>query len=483
MNKKNNGKSKSGEEIVKNKIPNEMNSTESNSTTKTCNTKNITNKSSIGKTYDISSYNLHKYSTPETVIPNEHNMINTYSYDKDYAANVPKQNTLPYSYNNTTHNYNKYQSNCPNNLPNNYYPNSNGSPYLNEKYGLYINGSNDKNNAYNSYTNPACNISNQQNGKYSYMKQMSHNYPNIINLSDKHRRRSENRHLFSTKNILPPKYSRYRKMNEEGLYMNAYNFNPNPNPNSYGYQNAINFPLERNEYNSLCHPGYSNYRDEYPHINNFKFRNIPREFYYLRNDEQEDDECPYLKRGIGCSLGDCKSGLDKCSSKPEYEYIIQGPNFSHIIDNKSSQRCDVFKKVTLKVGTYLDNAVNIVIDMLENSYKSIAKNNNTNVYDLYPFYNPDPDYTRKERPTLKTGHNLLDKINSALDGSTLEKHKKLPKNFGRIAVPKTQETGSMVVDGINSMLDNLLNEPMSYQKYDYYSDKYNNVKDVNEKPL
>ncbi|CAD2098834.1 inner membrane complex suture component, putative [Plasmodium vinckei] len=481
MNKKNNAKSKSREEIVKSNIPNEVNSTESNSTTKTDNTKNVANKSSVGKTYDISSYNLHKYSTPETIISNGNNMINGYSYDKDYVGNVLKQNTSPYPYNNTIHNYNKYQSNYPKSISNNYYGNSNDSPYLNEKYGLYINGDNDKNNV---YTNPTCNASNQQNGKYSYMKQMSHNSPNVIKISDNNHRRSQNRRLFSTKNILPPKYGRYRKMDEEDLYMNANNFNLNPNYNSYGYQNTTNFPSRRNRYNSLCHPGYSNYRDEYPYIDNFKFRNIPQDFYYLGNDEQgEDDDFPYLKRGRSCSLGGCKLGLDKCSSKPEYGYIIQGPNFSHVIDSNSSQKCDVFKKVTLKVGTYLDNVVNIVIDMLENSYKSIAKNNNTNVYDLYPFYNPDPDYTRKERPTLKTGNNILDKINSALDGTTLEKHKKLPKNFGRIAVPKTQETGSRVVDGINSMLDNLLNEPISYQKYDYYSDKYKNVKSGREKPL
>lgn len=84
----------------------------------------------------------------------------------------------------------------------------------------------------------------------------------------------------------------------------------------------------------------------------------------------------------------------------------------------------------------------------------------------------DQNYTRNERPTLKTGSAFLDKVNSTLDATLLEKHKNLPKVLGRILIPKTQKTGSIVMDGINKILDGLLDEPISYHQYDYFSDKF-----------
>lgn len=191
--------------------------------------------------------------------------------------------------------------------------------------------------------------------------------------------------------------------------------------------------------------------------------------------KEKDNQC-LLKKGIDCALNGCQP-KNNFTYVPKYEYFVRtakGTPTSTIhpfTSFKDNQKFDMFKNLTLKVGTCLDDLVNVFIESLSSSIQVLHKNNDAKLHDLHPFYNPDPIYTRPERPTLRTGNNIIDNINNALDGSTLEKHKNLPKDNMRIPIPKTEKTGHVVVDGLNNILDNLLNDPMSYQKYDYYSDK------------
>lgn len=192
---------------------------------------------------------------------------------------------------------------------------------------------------------------------------------------------------------------------------------------------------------------------------------------------KEGDKRCILQKGIEYAMNSCKGSRNPQYSKHEY-FIkgVRGPSVGGAlpyITFQENKKFDVFKKLTLKVGTCLDDLINVFIESLNSSMEVLHKNNEVRLHDLHPFYNPDPVYTRPERPTLKTGNNLIDNINTALDGTTLEKHKNIPKPNERIPIPKTEKTGHVVVDGLNNILDNLLNEPLSYQKYDYYSDKVN----------
>lgn len=195
--------------------------------------------------------------------------------------------------------------------------------------------------------------------------------------------------------------------------------------------------------------------------------------YYIV--EESDDRC-LLKKGIDYAVNNCKcnNGSKNFSKR---KYFVRGTRGTSpgpllpYVTFEDKKKFDMFKKLTLKVGTCLDDLVNLFVESFNTSIEVLHKGNEVKLHDLYPFYNPDPVYTRPERPTLQTGNNIIDNINNALDSTTLEKHKTIPKPNARIPIPKTEKTGHVVVDGINTILDNLLNEPLSYHKYDYYSDK------------
>lgn len=192
---------------------------------------------------------------------------------------------------------------------------------------------------------------------------------------------------------------------------------------------------------------------------------------------KENDKRCILQKGVDYALNKCKGNKSPHYSK--HEYFIKGARDASIgtvlpyVTFEENKKFDMFKKLTLKVGTCLDDLINVFIESLNTSIEVLHKNNEVRLHDLHPFYNPDPIYTRPERPTLRTGNNIIDNINTALDGTTLEKHKNIPQPNARIPIPKTEKTGHVVVDGLNNILDNLLNEPLSYHKYDYYSDKVN----------
>ncbi|EDL44467.1 inner membrane complex suture component, putative [Plasmodium vivax] len=312
---------------------------------------------------------------------------------------------------------------------------------------------------------------NLENYDYLDVDTAQHNHQNENNFPPQDSYSGTNRQLYSASSTLSPIDLRHANRSQNISYPDQYTYSSYSSRSPHLCGRSSYFPLEgKRGAHSLCSsPTYSGYENEYyayPH--GAHFRELPPHLYYLAKEQEEESCC--LKRGINCSPHSCKNlHMDN-----PYEYIIQAPKMPITIKAPSRKRFDVFKKLTLTVGTYLDDVVNVVIGMVESSYKCIARNNKTNLYDLHPFYNPDPFYSRNERPTLKTGSTLLDKINSALDGTTLEKHTTLPRDFGRVAIPKTQKTGSKFVDGMNSMLDNLLNEPLSYQKYDYFSDRCEN---------
>lgn len=223
-----------------------------------------------------------------------------------------------------------------------------------------------------------------------------------------------------------------------------------------------------NSHSNVISPlSYPNYGNGYPYMNDFnRFNTIPSNYVLMRNNEYT---CPLMKAKEKCMLNGCKS------NQPKYYIQQRPPTYPHMFANEDVKKFDMFKKITLSVGTYLDDAVNTLMDMCEFSYKNIAKRNNTNLYDLHPFYNPNPEYTRNERPTMQTGNNLLDKINCALDSVTLKKHKKLPVKANKIAVPDTEKTGSKVVDGFNNILDKFLHDSRAYPKYEYYNEKQMNI--------
>ncbi|KJP86893.1 hypothetical protein AK88_03507 [Plasmodium fragile] len=295
-----------------------------------------------------------------------------------------------------------------------------------------------------------------------------HNHQNENNFPPQDNYSGTNKQLYSASGTLSHIHPRHGHMSQNISYPDQYSYSTYSSRSPQMSGRTSYFPFNgKSGARSLCSsPTFSGYENEYyayPHGES-NFRNLPPHMYYLAKEENE--ECCCLKKGTNCSLPGCNSHMDN-----SYEYIIQAPKMPITIKAPNKKRFDMFKKITLTVGTYLDDVVNVMIGIVESSYKCIARNNKTNLYDLHPFYNPDPIYSRNERPTLKTGSTLLDKINSALDGTTLEKHKHLPRDFGREAIPKTQKTGSKFVDGMNNMLDNLLNEPLSYQKYDYFSDR------------
>lgn len=190
----------------------------------------------------------------------------------------------------------------------------------------------------------------------------------------------------------------------------------------------------------------------------------------------EDDKRCLLQKGIDYAMNNCKHN-NGSKNFAKRKYFVRGTRGTPAVpllpymSFEDKKKFDMFKKLTLKVGTCLDDLVNLFVESFNSSIEVLHKGNEVKLHDLYPFYNPDPVYTRPERPTLRTGNNIIDNINNALDGTTLEKHKTIPKQNVRIPIPKTEKTGHVVVDGINTILDNLLNEPLSYHKYDYYSDK------------
>ncbi|ANQ09901.1 Uncharacterized protein PCOAH_00041740 [Plasmodium coatneyi] len=308
---------------------------------------------------------------------------------------------------------------------------------------------------------------NLENYDYLDVDTAPHNHQNENNFLPQDNYSGTNRQLYSASSTLSPMGSRHANMSQNISYPDQYSYSSYSSRSPQLSGRTSYFPFSGNRgARSLCSsPTCSAYEDEYyAYPDGANFRDLPPHLYYLAKEEDEGSCC--LKKEMNCSLPGCNSHMDK-----SYEYIIQAPKMPITIKAPNKKRFDMFKKITLTVGTYLDDVVNVVIGMVESSYKCIIQNNKTNLYDLHPFYNPDPFYSRNERPTLKTGSTLLDKINSALDGTTLEKHKTLPRDFGRVTIPKTQKTGSKFVDGMNNMLDNLLNEPLSYQKYDYFSDR------------
>ncbi|SBT80015.1 inner membrane complex suture component, putative [Plasmodium malariae] len=321
---------------------------------------------------------------------------------------------------------------------------------------------------------------NVYNYNHADIEALSNNHENV-NRAPFYYTSGNNRQLYSAENTLSPLYSRCSNIEEGNYpYQFPYDLYPPSKSDTYLRTTTPYFPSDNNDMNSLCSsPSFSGYSNEYPFINNDNFRTIPPHLYCMMKDARDDS---FLKKGIHCALNACNFNK-KESFNPKYEYILNGPNFKYISNHQNGKKFDIFKRITLTVGTYLDDIVNIMIAMLESSYKSIRRHNDTNMYDLHPFYNPDPHYSRGERPTLKTGSNLFDKINSALDSTTLEKHRNLPRNFGRIPIPKTQKTGSKVIDGINKMLDNLFIEPLSYRNYNYYSEKCNSINQGKQKVI
>ncbi|SOV17814.1 conserved Plasmodium protein, unknown function [Plasmodium gaboni] len=289
----------------------------------------------------------------------------------------------------------------------------------------------------------------------------------------------KNKQLYSANNIVSPLCGGNYNIQQNGDSTNGYNTNgylkyDAPLGRIKSYNNLDSFQLQ-----SLCSPSYNNNNIPFDAFQN-KILNMP----YILNDQNKEYLYPYLNKGINEISNDYNKMSTNKFISPNYEYLMSNPRSSYYILNYINEnKLEIFKKVTLSIGTYLDDMVNIMIAMLETSYKSIQNNRNknkVNLYDLYPFYNPDQNYARKERPTLKTGSTFLDKINSTLDATTLEKHKNVPKYLGRIPIPKTQKTGSIVMDGINNMLDGLLDEPISYHKYDYFSDKIKEPREIKQ---
>ncbi|CRG95121.1 inner membrane complex suture component, putative [Plasmodium gallinaceum] len=353
-----------------------------------------------------------------------------------------------------------------------YFPNNNYKQF-NSPTDRKLRSSNG--NFYNFDANTAWNMNypiNSENYDYLNVQTPSNNIPDACNVPYN---LVENSQLISPEHTTSPLYTRRANIHQNPPFTDSCHLNPYSDINPFYGRMSSYSPLHNNELNYLCKPTLSSYENTSPYINYNYFKHMPPHLYYLAEDK---DNCSFLKKGIKRAMNVCNSNINE-SYTPKYEYIIQGPKLPYV-NYPNQKKFDVFKKLTLAVGTYLDDAVNIMIDVLESSFRIIKKNNNTNLYDLYPFYNPDPIYSRQERPTLKTGSNLFDKINCALDGTTLEKHKNLPKNFGRIIVPKTEKTGHVVVDGINNILDNLLNEPLSYRNYDYFSDKFKPMNEIKQ---
>ncbi|SBT40400.1 inner membrane complex suture component, putative (ISC1) [Plasmodium ovale wallikeri] len=463
----------SGKEISK-KLSKDTNVTERSIYNKPEKVNTLTNSPKNEISYNINYSTSGGVLAPESVGANVENIANSKSYDSVYFNHI-WQNKHFYPHNNYMHNEVHKEMDGGVRSDNRYYP-----EILDGKLSN-TNGVTGKGDAYNFYNGNPWNAhypSNLENYDYLEMDNFSNHFPSV-NCLPYGDYSGNNKQLYSAENALSPLYSRYpnverterrippMKPYHSGCYSKRY-------PSFCG--RTSHFPFDNNECNSVCSPSYESYENEYPYMGSYNFGNMPAQIYYLSRGKDEDS---FVKKGMNCALNGCNLNMNK-SHIPKYEYIVQGPQWSNTITNRNNNKFDVFKKITLTVGTYLDDAVNTMIDMLESSYKSLTKRNSTNLYDLYPFYNPDPYYSRKERPTLKTGNNLLDKINSALDGSTLEKHKNLPRNFGRIAIPKTERTGSKVVDGINNMLDSLLDEPLSYRKYDYFSDKHKNVNSIKQ---
>ncbi|ETW34719.1 hypothetical protein PFTANZ_04627 [Plasmodium falciparum Tanzania (2000708)] len=297
-----------------------------------------------------------------------------------------------------------------------------------------------------------------------------------------------NNQLYSANNIVPPLYGRNYKIQENGDSINGYNTNEYIKHGTHvGRIKPFNV-LGACQLPSLCTPSYTTSNNNNNNNNNNNsnnnnnnilfgpFENKTLNMPYILNDQNKEYIYPYLNKGMNEITNDYNMMSTNKFISPNYEYLMTNPRSPYYMLNYiNEKKLDIFKKITLSVGTSLDDMINIMIAMLETSYKSMQINRNknkVNLYDLYPFYNPDQNYTRNERPTLKTGSAFLDKVNSTLDATLLEKHKNLPKVLGRILIPKTQKTGSIVMDGINKILDGLLDEPISYHQYDYFSDKF-----------
>ncbi|CRH01677.1 inner membrane complex suture component, putative [Plasmodium relictum] len=401
-------------------------------------------------TYDISYDDANILHVPEQIsgqVANGQNVTSIKSYDNSFLNDSSQNKIL--------------------------YPNNNYNQFNSSAFNRKLRSGNG--NFYNVDVNTAWNMNyplNLENYDYLNMQTPTNNTPNVYNTPHN---LIKNAQLVSTENMASPLYVGSTNIQKSSPFTDSYNLNSYSKKNPFYGRMGSHIPLHNNEFNSLCNSTFSGYENTSPYINYNYFKHMPPHLYYLVKDK---DNCSFLKNGINRAMNVCSSNMNEPYAS-KYEYIIQGPKLSYI-NYPNQKKFDVFKKLTLAVGTYLDDAVNIMIDVLESSVRSIKKNNTTNLYDLYPFYNPDPIYSRQERPTLKTGSNIFDKINCALDGSTLERHKNIPKDCGRIIVPKTEKTGHVVVDGINNILDNLLNEPLSYKNYDYFNDKFKPVNEIEQ---
>lgn len=236
----------------------------------------------------------------------------------------------------------------------------------------------------------------------------------------------------------------------------VYNFNANQGMGSLFGRTHGYTPAARNCVMYPETPDFMNFKNQpMPYVNHSGVAPMSPQMYYLMKENQ--NQC-FLKKGMQSLMNVCNK--NNKMQMPKYEYIVKGPSaYPPFPMYQDPKRFDVFKKITLQVGTCLDDVVNLCIDTLGASLRKFNHNNEVNLHDLYPFYNPDPLYTRPERPTLKTGNNFIDNINVALDSTTLEKHKNVPNSNSRIPIPRTQKTGFVVVDGVNNILDNLLNDP------------------------